>query len=119
MKSSHNLSIDDERAVKQFAQSVIENSVKIFRVMQELQNQVRQHDVVISFSFIIFSSSVYIKLNSQFLAMIAQIVAQILNNQSLLVVHFSANSVAVFIASRFKKLFDIFEYEKNKDRLNA
>ncbi len=51
--------------------------------------------------------------------MIAQIVTQILNNQSFLVIHSSANSVAVFIASRFKKLFDISEYEKNKDRLNA
>ncbi len=40
MKSSHHLSIDDEHAVEQFAQSVIENSVKIFRAMQELQNQV-------------------------------------------------------------------------------
>jgi len=40
MKSSHNLLIDDERAVKQFTQSVIENSVEIFRAMQELQNQV-------------------------------------------------------------------------------
>ncbi len=51
--------------------------------------------------------------------MIAQIVAQILNNQSFFIVHFSANSVAVFIASRFKKLLDISEYEKNKDQLNA
>jgi uncharacterized membrane protein len=119
MKSLHNLSIDDERAVEQFAQSVIENSVEIFRAMQELQNQVRQHDVITSFSFIVFSSSVYIKLNSQFLAMIAQIVAQILNNQFLFIVHFSANSVAVFIASRFEKLLDIFEYEKDKDRLNV
>jgi len=119
MKSLHNLSIDDERAVEQFAQSVIENSVEIFRAMQELQNQVRQHDVITSFSFIVFSSSVYIKLNSQFLAMIAQIVAQILNNQFLFIVHFSANSVAVFIASRFEKLLDISEYEKDKNRLNA
>jgi len=119
MKSSHNLSIDDERAVKQFAQSVVENSVEIFHAMQELQNQVKQHDVITSFSFIVLSSSVYIELNSQFLATIAQIVTQILNNQSLFIVHFSANSVAVFIASRFKKLFDISEYEKNKDRLNA
>jgi len=119
MKLSHNLSINDERAVEQFAQSMIENSVEIFRAMQELQNQVRQHDVITSFSFIVFSSSVYIELNSQFLVMIAQIVTQILNNQSFLVVHSSANSVAVFIASRFKKLFDISEYEKNKDRLNA
>ncbi len=119
MKSLHNLSIDDERAVEQFAQSVIENSVEIFRAMQELQNQVRQHDVITSFSFIVFSSSVYIKLNSQFLAMIAQIVAQILNNQFLFIVHFSANSVAVFIASRFEKLLNISEYEKDKDRLNA
>jgi len=115
MKLSHNLSIDDERAVEQFAQSVVENSVEIFRAMQELQNQVRQHDVIISFSFIVLSSSVYIELNSQSLAMIAQIVAQILNNQSFLVVHFSANSVAVFIASRFEKLLDISEYERNKD----
>ncbi len=115
MKSSHNLSIDNEHAVKQFAQSVIENSVKIFRAMQELQNQVRQHDIIISFSFIIFSSSIYIKLNSQFLAMITQIVAQILNNQSFFIIHLSANSVAVIITSRFKKLLDISEYEKNKD----
>ncbi len=119
MKSSHNLSIDDEHAVEQFAQSVIENSVEIFRVMRELQNQVRQHDVIISFSFIVLSSSVYIELNSQSLAMIAQIITQILNNQSFLIVHFSANSVAVIIASRFEKLFNISEYEKDKDRLNA
>ncbi len=64
MKLSHNLLIDDEHAVKQFAQSMIENSVEIFRVMQELQNQVQQHDVIILFLFIILSSSVYIKLNS-------------------------------------------------------
>jgi len=98
---------------------MIENSVEIFRAMQELQNQVRQHDVIISFSFIIFNSSIYIELNSQSFAMITQIIAQILNNQSLLVIHLSANSVAVFIASRFEKLFDISEYEKNKDQLNA
>jgi len=115
MKSSHNLSINDERAVKQFTQSVIENSVEIFRAMQELQNQVRQHDVITSFSFIVFSSSVYIELNSQFLAMITQIVAQILNNQSSFIIHFSTNSVAVIIAFRFKKLLNISEYEKNKD----
>ncbi len=119
MKSSYNLSINDENAVEQFTQSVIENSVKIFCTMQELQNQVWQHNVIISSSFIVLNSSVYIELNSQFLVMIAQIVAQILNNQSFLVVHLSANSVAVFIASRFEKLLDISEYEKNKDRLNA
>ncbi len=119
MKSSHNLSIDDERAVEQFAQSVVENSVEAFRAMRELQNQVRQHDVVISFSFIVLSSSAYIELNSQSLATIAQIIAQTLNNQPFLVIHFSANSVAAFIASRFKKLLDIPEYERNKDRLNA
>ncbi len=51
--------------------------------------------------------------------MIVQIVAQILNNQSSFVIHLSANSVAVFIAFKFKKLLDIFEYEKNKDWLNA
>ncbi len=119
MKSFHNLLIDDERAVKQFTQSVIENSVEIFRAMQELQNQVWQHDVITSFLFIIFSSSVYIELNSQSLMMIAQIITQILNNQSLLVVHLSANYVAAFIAFRFKKLLDISEYEKDKDWLNA
>jgi len=119
IKSFYNLLINDECAVEQFAQSVIENSVKIFRAMQELQNQVWQHDVIISFSFIIFSSSVYIKLNSQSLAMIAQIITQILNNQSSLVIHLFVNSVAVFIAFRFKKLLNISEYEKNKDWLNA
>ena len=98
---------------------MIENSVEIFRAMQKLQNQVWQHDVIILFSFIILISSIYIKLNSQFLATITQTVAQILNNQSLLVVHLFANSVAVFIASKFKKLFDISEYERNKDQLNA
>ena len=41
MKSLHNLLIDDECVVKQFTQSVIENSVEIFRVMQKLQNQVQ------------------------------------------------------------------------------
>ncbi len=115
MKSSHNFSIDDEHAVEQFAQSVIENLVETFRAMQELQNQVRQHDVIILFSFIVFSSSVYIELNSQSLAMIAEIVAQILNNQSSFIIHLSANSVAVIIAFRFKKLLDISEYERNKD----
>jgi len=119
MKSSHNLLIDDECAVKQFTQSVVENSVETFHAMRKLQNQVRQHDVIISFSFIILSSSIYIELNSQSLAMITQIVAQILNNQSFLVIHLSANFVAVFITSRFKKLLNISEYERNKDRLNA
>jgi len=115
MKLSHNLSINDERAVEQFAQSMIENSVEIFRAMQELQNQVQQHDVIILFSFIVFNSSIYIKLNSQFLAMIAQIIAQILNNQSFFVVHLFANFVAVFITSKFEKLFNISKYERNKD----
>ncbi len=119
MKLSHNLLIDDEHAVEQFTQSMIENSVKIFHAMHELQNQVRQYDVIISFSFIIFSSSIYIELNSQSLATIAQIIAQILNNQFSFVVHLFVNSVAVFIASRFKKLLNIFEYERNKDWLNA
>ncbi len=119
MKLSHNLSINDERAVEQFAQSMIENSVEIFRAMQELQNQVQQHDVIILFSFIVFNSSIYIKLNSQFLAMIAQIIAQILNNQSFFVVHLFANFVAVFITSKFEKLFNISKYERNKDWLNA
>jgi len=94
---------------------MIENSVEIFRAMQELQNQVQQHDIIISFSFIVFNSSIYIKLNSQFLVMITQIITQILNNQSFFIIHFSANSVAVFIASRFKKLLNISEYERNKD----
>ncbi len=80
MKSSHNLLINDERAVEQFTQSMIENLVETFRAMQELQNQVRQHDVITSFLFIILNSSVYIELNSQSFMMIAQIIAQILNN---------------------------------------
>ncbi len=75
MKSLHNLLIDDECVVKQFTQSVIENSVEIFRVMQKLQNQVQQHDVITSSLFIVFNSSIYIKLNSQFLAIITQIIA--------------------------------------------
>ncbi len=119
MKSSYNLLIDDERAVEQFVQSMIENSVEIFHAMRELQNQVWQHDVIISFSFIVLNSLIYIELNSQSFAMIAQIIAQILNNQSSFVVHLFANSVAVFITSRFEKLLDISEYEKNKDWLNA
>jgi len=98
---------------------MIKNSVEIFHVMHKLQNQVQQHDVIILFSFIIFSSSVYIKLNSQSLAMIVQIITQILNNQSSFVTYFFANSVVVFITFRFKKLLDIFEYERNKDQLNA
>ncbi len=40
MKQSHHFSIDDKHVVKQFTQSMIENSVKVFRVMRELQNQV-------------------------------------------------------------------------------
>jgi len=119
MKLSYNFLINDEHAVKQFTQSMIENSVKIFHAMQELQNQVWQHDVINSSSFIVFNSSVYIELNSQSLAMITQIIAQILNNQSSFIIHFSANSVAVFITFRFKKLLDISKYEKNKDWLNA
>ncbi len=87
--------------------------------MQKLQNQVWQYDVITSSSFIIFSSSIYIELNSQSLAMITQIITQILNNQFSFIIHFFANSVAVFITFRFKKLLDIFEYEKNKDWLNA
>ena len=87
--------------------------------MQKLQNQVQQHDVIILFSFIIFNSSIYIKLNSQSLMMITQIIAQILNNQSLFIIHFSANSVAVFITFKFEKFLDISEYKKNKNQLNA
>ncbi len=40
MKSSHNFLINDEHAVKQFTQSMNENSVEIFHAMQKLQNQV-------------------------------------------------------------------------------
>jgi len=94
---------------------MIENLVKIFHAMQELQNQVQQHDVITSFSFIIFNSSIYIELNSQSLVMITQIVAQILNNQSFFVVHLSANSVTVFITSTFEKLLDISKYKRDKD----
>ena len=107
--------INNERVVEQFTQSVIENSVEIFRAMQKLQNQVQQHDVIILSLFIILNSSIYIKLNSQFLAMIVQIIAQILNNQSFFIIHLFANSVAVFIASRFEKLLDIFKYKRDKD----
>ena len=119
MKSFHNFLINNERVVEQFTQSVIENSVEIFRAMQELQNQVQQHDIIISSSFIVLSSSIYIELNSQSFATIVQIIAQILNNQSSFIIHFFANSVAIFITFRFKKLLDISEYEKNKDWLNA
>ncbi len=119
MKSSHNFSIDNEHAVEQFTQSMIEISVEIFRVMQELQNQVQQHNVIILSSFIIFSSSIYIKLNSQFLMMIAQIIVQILNNQSSFIIHLSANFVTVIITSKFKKLLNIFKYERDKNWLNA
>ena len=41
MKQSHHLSIDDECIVEQFAQSMIENLVEVFRAMRKLQNQVR------------------------------------------------------------------------------
>jgi len=47
--------------------------------------------------------------------MIAQIITQILNNQSFLIIYFFANSVAVIIAFKFEKLFDIFKEKKNKD----
>ncbi len=94
---------------------MIENSVKIFCIMRKLQNQVQQHDIIISFLFIILNFLVYIKLNSQSLAMITQIITQILNNQSLFIVHLFANSVAVFITFRFKKLLNIFKYKRNKD----
>ncbi len=87
--------------------------------MWKLQNQVQQHDVITLFSFIILSSSIYIKLNFQFHAMITQIVAQILNNQSFFIIHLFVKSVVIIITSRFKKLLDISEYKKNKDQLNA
>jgi hypothetical protein len=117
MKLSNNLLINDELAVEQFAQSVIQNSVEVFCAMQELQNQVQQHDNVTS--FFTSSSSVYSELNSQFLATITQIITQTLNNQFSFIIQLSANSVTVIIASRFKKLSDISEYERDKDRLNA
>ncbi len=119
MKQSHCFLIDDEHVVKQFTQSMIENSVEVFHIMRKLQNQVRQHDIITSFSFIASSSSVYQELNSQSLVMIAQIITQTLYNQSFFVVQVSANSIAVLIFIRFKKLFDISEYEKNKDYLNV
>jgi len=75
MKQSHRFSIDNERAVEQFTQSMIENSVKVFRTMRKLQNQVQQHDIIILFLFIASSSSVYQELNSQSLVMITQIIA--------------------------------------------
>jgi len=42
-----------------------------------------------------------------------------LNKQSSFIIQFFANFVAVIIAFKFKKLLNIFEYEKNKDQLNA
>jgi len=78
IKFLNNFLINDELAVEQFAQSMIQNSVKVFRAMQKLQNQVQQYDNIIS--FFAFSSSIYSKLNSQFLAMIVQIIIQTLNN---------------------------------------
>jgi len=109
----NNLSINNELAVEQFAQSVVQNSVEVFCAMQKLQNQVQQHDNITL--FFVSSSSVYSELNSQFLAIIAQIITQILNNQFSFIIQLSANSVAVIIAFRFKKLSDISEYKKDKD----
>jgi hypothetical protein len=40
MKFSNNLLINNELAIKQFAQSMIQNSVEVFCTMQKLQNQV-------------------------------------------------------------------------------
>jgi len=87
--------------------------------MQELQNQVQQHNNVILFSFSVSSSSFFLDLNLQSLVMIAQIIAQIMNNQSLFIIQLSANSVAAIIIFRFKKLSNISEYEEDKDQLNA
>jgi hypothetical protein len=72
MKLLNNLLIDDELAVEQFAQSMIQNSVEVFCIMQELQNQVQQHDNITS--FFASSSSVYSELNSQSLVTIVQII---------------------------------------------
>ena len=119
MKQSHHFLIDDEHAVEQFTQSMIENSVEVFHAMRKLQNQVQQHDVIILFSFIASSSSVYQELNSQFLAMITQIIAQTLHNQSLFNIQVFANFVAVLIFIKFKKLLNISEYERDKDCLNV
>jgi len=116
MKLLNNLSINDELAVEQFTQSVIQNSVEVFHAMRKLQNQVQQHDNVIL--FFASSSSVYSELNFQFLVMITQIIAQTLNNQFFFIIQLSANFVIVIIASRFKKLSDISEYKKDKDQLN-
>jgi len=119
MKQSSISSIEEELAAKQFAQSVVANSVEAMRAMRNLQNKVQQHDIITSSSFSTFSSSIITELNFLFLAMIAEIVAQTLHHQLLFVVQVSANSVAVSIVIRFEKLFDIAEYEGNKDRLNA
>jgi len=114
MKLSYNLSIDDEHAVKQFTQSMIKNSVEIFRAMRELQNQVQQHNVIILFSFIIFSSLIYIKLNSQSFIIITQIIAQILNNQSSFIIHLFANSVTVFIVLDSKSFSTYLNMKETK-----
>jgi hypothetical protein len=115
MKFVNHFLIDNELAVEQFAQSMIQNSVEVFCAMQKLQNQVQQHNNITSFLFFAFNSSFYLKLNSQFLVITIQIITQILNNQSFFIIQLSVNSVIVIIVFRFKKLSDISEYEKDKD----
>jgi len=119
MKQSHYFLIDNKHVAEQFTQSMIENLVEVFYAMHKLQNQVQQHDIIILFLFIAFNSSVYQELNSQFLMMIAQIIIQTLHNQSFFIIQVFVNFVAVSIFIKFKKLFDIFEYERNKDWLNV
>jgi len=41
------------------------------------------------------------------------------NNQFSFIIHFFVNFITVIITFKFKKLFDISEYEKNKDWLNV
>jgi len=115
MKQSHHFLIDNKHVAEQFTQSMIENSVEVFYAMHKLQNQVQQHDIIILFLFIAFNSSVYQELNSQFLIMIAQIIIKTLHNQSFFIIQVFVNFVAVSIFIKFKKLFNISEYERNKD----
>ena len=104
-----------------FVARVIQNSTAALQRFNELQFQIEQFSIInatsFSFSFESFASfSITIFLNFETLIMIAQIVTQILVHQfSSSVVTTSQNVVALFIRL-FEKLFDVVEYDKNKDK---